>query len=397
MIHYKKKSIGCCLIIGLSTLILPLAASYFYGKTFGEMIQIGVLTLMCSFAVILIYGYSAATNSLDYDNLEHIFRFLFCYEISLVLSCLFPLMDRGGWAFVCFAIACSLFSNALTASASVITFILTSTLLCDNPDIKIIIVYTIACLISIVLFRDIDENFQVSSSIIVSMLSLFVLEIAGFIFLENETLSAEQFIMPIVNIVLNSIVLFWSLKYFNEKVANKYRNKYLELNDQEYKALQGLKDLSKEEYFRSIHTAYLVERMATACDCNVFVAKNCAYYHRFKKYFQLTDEAFEEFLTENEFPPDARTALIDFSDRSKKLIEKEACFVYVSDKLISTIMKIFEKDPNAPVDYTDLIDTLMDKPFVYDALSESKLSQKDLRTIREIMKREVLYYDFLRG
>ena len=396
MTYNKKQLVIVGITLFLSTVLLTAGAMFLYKKSYGDMLSIGVLCVLFALFLTFSFYYELLHKTFDYDNSEHVYRFLTVYEISLVLSLLYPFSERSGWMFVALSVSIALFSNSIVSVFASTGLIALTTLLSDSSDVKTFIVHFLSAMISIALFRSIDEYFKVSFSIFMSMLSLFVLETAGFIFLENKELSFEQFIMPIVNVAINTIVLFWILKYFNDTIANRYRNKYLELNDQEYSALAKLKEISKEEYLRSIHTAYLAERIALACGCNVDMAKNLAYYHRIKKCFEFDHDAMVNFVKENNFPPEAAETVVEFSDKTAPLVKKEACIVYLSDKLISSIMQIFAADNQKKVDYGELIDTLLDKHYIKNALSDSDLTQRDLGNVRAIMKRETLYYDFLR-
>lgn len=390
----KKKTIAGVFILFL-TVVITLLMSFLYDKTWGEIIRNGVFSLSFSLGLIYFLQYCLKTERMDYDNAEHPYRFLVVYLSGLILTVLFPLIDKKGWIFLTIAIALSLFSNAFISFYVSASFIVLAVLL-SGTEIVTVAVYFLASFLGIMLFQDIDKQFKVASSIFLSVLFLALFEIAGFVMLENSKLDAEQFIMPIVNIAINSIALFFCLKYFNTTVANRYRNKYLELNDQEYSALIELKNVSKEEYYRSIHTAYLAERMANSIGCDVDITKNCAYYHRIKKAFDLSEKGCEEFVLKNQFPPKAAKLLLGFLDKNSRLVSKEACIVYLSDKFISTLMSIFSKDKKAKVDYSALVDTLFEKNFIKETLSESELTQKDFRQIREIILKETLYYDFLR-
>lgn len=380
----------------LATMIVVSGMSLVYQFNIGILIRNSIFALLFSFGLVFVFCYSTFSDKFEYDNIEHPYRFLIVYLAGLILSSLFPLIDIKGWFFLCIVVAVALFSNGFMAFYCASGFIMLSVLLSQNANLTTVFVYLISSFVAILLFQDIDQNFTIGLSFAMSALCLFALETAGFIFLENRELSAEQFVMPIVNIAINCIVLFFCLKYFNERIANRYRNKYLEINDQEYKALIQLKEVSKEEYFRSIHTAYLTERMAQAIGCDVDVAKNCAYYHRIKKAFDYSDEDCRKFVEENQFPPKAATALTSFLDKDSKLVEREAGIVYISDKLISTLMTVFAKDSKATLNYEELIDTLFEKDYFKKALSDSMLSVRDFKTIREIFLKETLYYDFLR-
>jgi len=384
------------ILIVLLNIVSVSFVSFVYDKTYGEIIRNCIFALFFSLGLAYLLSYSYTFKKLDYDNREHIGRFFVTYLVSFLLSLLFPLVDKKGWIFLAIGIAVSLFSNAFIGMYSVGGLILISVLLTNNADTVTVCIYFLASFLGIMLFQDIDKSFKVSSSILISVLLLTALEIVGFVMLENTELSFEQFIMPLANIAINILVLIFVLKYFNQAVANKYRNKYLEVNDQEYKALIALKEISMEEYYRSIHTAYLTERIAAAIGCDVDASKNCAYYHRVKKAFNMNDEQCEQFVVDNEFPPEASELLLNFLNKSSRLVSKEACIVYISDKVISSFMTIFAKDKNIKLDYEALINTMFDKDYFKSALEDSDLTQKDYRTIKEILLKETLYYDFLR-
>lgn len=391
----SKIKLASIIILVLSLTALPVF-SFVYQKTTGEILRNSIFALFQAIGLLYLIHYSLYNNLLSYDNAEHPIRFMNVFVMAIVFSMFFPIVDINVWFYLAIGISISLFSNSLIAIYSVCILLLNSILLSSNADYITFFVYFFPAIIGIILFLEIDKNFNVSSSVIICILIQFVVQVSGFILLKNEALTAEQFILPIVNTVINVLICIFILKFFNQVVANKYRNKYLELNDQEYRALIALKEISREEYFRSIHTAYLVERMATAIGCDVNAAKNCAYYHRIKKVFDFSEAQCDQFTVDNEFPPRAKELLLDFLDKNKRLIERESCIVFISDKFISTLMTAFKKDKTAKIDYKSLVDVMFDKDFMKNTLSDSLLSQRDLKIIKEILLKEELYYDFLR-
>ncbi len=394
--EYNKTQIVTALTLFFTTTVLPMCLGLLKKMSVGEIIRIGVISgLFAIFAVFtVLYEYNI--DAFDNDNKEHLYRFLCVYLIALLLSVLFCFMDRAGWPFVAVCVSLALFSNKLLGMFLSTGLMMITCMLSSSKDVMTLVVYTLASLTGIMIIRIVDEDYNVSVAIFITVLSQFILETAGFIFLENTELSLEQFILPFVNVAITTMLLFGVLKYYKENIANRYRNKYLELNDQEYSQLIRLKDKSRDEYFRSIHTAYLTERIAKACDCNVNLAKNLAYYHRIKKVFGYSQNDIKRFVVDNGFPPEAARLVVEFSDKNAPLIKKESSIVYLSDKLISSLMAIFKKDKKSEVDYNELIDTILDKQYVKDALEDSDLSRRDYKAIREIMKKETLYYDFLR-
>lgn len=391
----KSRTITCVSISFMTAVIIPLM-SFIYEHSLGEILRNSIFAMFFSLGLAYIYFFMIKTNRLDYDNIEHPYRFLIVYSISLLLCILFPLINSSGWIYLCIAISLALFSNSILGMYITPGLIMFSIFLKGENDIWTFFVYFLAAFIGIILFQDIDQRFDVLHSLIICIFSLFLFETAGFVLLKNKELSFEQFIIPIVNSVINVLAVCFVLKYFNEMVANRYRNKYLELNDQEYKVLLELKQRFPDEYFRTIHTAYLVERIAFAIGCDVDVAKNLAYYHRIKKAFSYSNSACEQFVLNNGFPPKAREAILRFWNKKNKLTTKEEGIVYLSDKIISLIQEVFRKDKNVKIDYAEVYDTMLKKDFVIETLAESDLTFKDMRIIREIILKEKMYYDFLR-
>lgn len=392
----KKQSVITGIITSLAGILFVPLLSFLYGKTKGEIILNTVFTVFFSLGLAYIFFYNKYAKKFDYDNGEHPFRFLISYCVSLAVGLVLPLVDVSGWIFLSISISIALFTNSVMGIYCANGILMISCMLKATPDANVFFVYFLASVIGIILFQDIEQEFDVVHSLFISVVCQFVFEIAGFVMLKNERLSVEQFIIPIVNAVVNVIIIFWVLKYFNDQIANKYRNRYLEMNDQEYKILVDLKKRSPKDYWVSIHTAYLVDRMSYALGCNVDKAKTLAYYHRIKKAFSYSVSASDRFIKDNGFPPEAAEALARYWNKNIKLTTKEEGIVFISDNMISSIQGIFIKDKQAKVDYEVLYDTLLNKDFVKKALSDSDLSVHDFKLIKEVVLKENLYYDFLR-
>jgi membrane-associated HD superfamily phosphohydrolase len=393
----KKYRIASFGIAAINILLLP-GIAFLYNKTLGEILRIEGFSILFTLGFLYVLFYNFKLKRFDYDNLEHPYRFFLIFFISFALSMVFPLIDEKGWVFLSIAIAISLFSNSFIGLYCLSGLTFFTILLSNSGNAVTFFVYFLSAFIGIILFSDIDQNFSVGHSIFISSLYLFILESFGFVMLENKDLTAESFIMPIVNIMINAIVLFGFLKSFNALVVNKYRNRFLILNDQEYFLIRNMKEKSKKDYLRSIHSAYLSERIAKAVGCNVDVCKNLAYYHRINKAFNLSNEGCKKLFIENQFPPEAIIALTDFLKRDSNLESKESCIVYLADRLISDIQAILDnnKSSKEKTDYVSVINKLFEDETVKKTLSESLLSLRDIKIAREIMLKEKLYYDFLR-
>lgn len=392
----KKQSVITGIVAPISGAVLVPVLSFLYGKSNGEIILNSIFAIFYSLGLAYLFSYFYMAHKYDYDNNEHPYRFLVSYSVSLAVGLVLPLIDVSGWIILSIAVTISLFSNSIMGIYCGNGILMIACLLSPTPDTYVFFVYFVSSIIGIVLFQDIDQELDVVHSLFISVICQFVLETAGFVLLKNEVLSVEQFIIPVVNSVVNIIIIFWVIKYFNDKIANRYRNRYLELNDQEYKILVELKSRSPKDYWRSIHTAYLVDRMSYAIGCDINKAKSLAYYHRIKKAFTYSVSASEKFITDNGFPPEAAEALRRYWNKNIKLTTKEEGIVFISDNMISSIQGIFIKDKQAKVDYEVLYDTLLNKDFVKNALSDSDLSVHDFKLIKEVVMKETLYYDFLR-
>ena len=169
----KKKTIAGVLILFL-TVVITLLMSFLYDKTWGEIIRNGVFSLSFSLGLIYFLQYCLKTERMDYDNAEHPYRFLVVYLSGLILTVLFPLIDKKGWIFLSIAIALSLFLNAFISFYVSASFIVLAVLL-SGTEIVTVAVYFLASFLGIMLFQDIDKQFKVASSIFLSVLFLALL------------------------------------------------------------------------------------------------------------------------------------------------------------------------------------------------------------------------------
>ena len=75
---------------------------------------------------------------------------------------------------------------------------------------------------------------------------------------------------------------------------------------------------------------------------------------------------------------------------------KEALVVRLGEMLISSIMYLLKKDKDAKIDYDNLIDSIIDKKVSEGELKDYDVTFRELEVMKKIMKKEKLYYDFLR-
>ena len=171
----------------------------------------------------------------------------------------------------------------------------------------------------------------------------------------------------------------------------------MEINDPECPLLVQLKNLSREEYYHAIHTAYLGDRIAKRLHLDASAVKACGYYHRIGKLKgENSWENVSAVCDEYHFPANTKKILKEYVDGSEKVVSSETIVVLFADCIVSSILYLFEKDPKAQLDYSQLIDTVFKKKMETDELWENGISLAQLHEMKKIFVEEKLYYDFLR-
>ena len=163
---------------------------------------------------------------------------------------------------------------------------------------------------------------------------------------------------------------------------------YMEINDAEFSLLKALKDKNPDEYFRAIHTAYLAERIAMGLGFNSRAVKTCSYYHRIGIIDGKMDwDSVSHYYTEFNFPLEAIEFLKEYMVPSKSVPKsRESLTVQLSETVIASIMYLLKKDPNANINYDQLIDGIIDKKIDNGELNEYEVTFRELHEMRKILK-----------
>lgn len=391
----QPKGYIASLLLFFSVTILTMAAvSYLYHKSTGEILRDTVLTAIGAGAVLFLMAKANLQHGYAYDNREHPVRFLVCYIICLVVACISPLLPASGWPFAAVFAVLALFSNLQIGMVSASSLLMMSVSL-GSADKTVFFLYFICGLVAVNLFSDIDESYKIGLPITISTMVLLLCQTAVVTIHVNGHWNYELFIIPVVSLLVNGIVMFAVLKYFSTAVVHKDAIKYMTINDQEYVLLVELKKLSVREYHRAVHTVHFCERIADKLGLDVQAVKTGGYYHRIgllkgENSFENVRAIYEE----HDFPPKARRILQEYTDAHTPFESKEATVLLMTDKIISTIMSKFENGAET-LDYHKLIDTIFDTAMEKGIFNRSAITVSDLVQMREIFKREKLYYDFL--
>ena len=380
--------------------IFVFAFSYFTDKSIEAIIRNTVVSLMMSGTVIfmLLDASSRGREGFFYDNYDQRNRFVLAYIIGLLLSLVLSLVPNMFWPYLAFFVMLSLLSNTEIGLITGTFFVCLSVMLEESGGCSELFMYVLAGVVAIAMFRDLKENSSIGLPTFVSLFMQAVLLIAFNILFLNRTLSFNLFVAPFINLMINLIFLLLFLNLFGVYVIRKSNDMYMEINDPEFPLLVSLKEKDKDEYFRAIHTAYLAERIAMGLSFNARAAKTCSYYHRIgAPEGKLKWDEIKHYYEENNFPTEAIELLHEYTEPRKGSVKsKESLTVMLSETVIASIMYLIKKDKDIKIDYDKLIDSVLEKKMSEGKLKDFDVTFREFDEIGKILKKEKLYYDFLR-
>lgn len=383
-------------IMFISSGIVAMAGSMLYGSNTEEQIRNVVMVLTGTGVVIFAFLMSEVNGLFIYRNEGKYGRFALMYLGSLIASVLLPYLPVKGWPFLVIFVLLGVFSNGVTGMVAGSACLLLSVNF-SGGEFGIFWLYFISGVVGVLVFSTLDDEFRVGLPLFISLSILTLCLTANVVLFSTEQLSFGQFMIPLVNLIICCILLLISLKVFSSTVIHKNREKYMDINDPEFPLLVQLKEMSKEEYYHAIHTAYLSDRIARRLGLDDAAAKACAYYQRIGKLRgDNTWENVSAICNEYHFPPNTKKILKEYVDESEKIVSKETTVVLFADCIVSSILYLFEKDPKAELDYAKIIDTIFQKKLETDELWGNEISLAQIHEMKKIFIEEKLYYDFLR-
>ncbi|WP_024864659.1 hypothetical protein [Butyrivibrio sp. FCS014] len=380
--------------------LMVFGMSFAMGKSYEAILRNTIVSLVIAGTVIfmLLDAISRGREAMSYDNFYRKNRFGVVFMIMVILSCLFSLVPNAFWPYMSLFVILALFSNTEIGLASGIGFVIITVMLEENGDAGELFMYVVAGIVAVALFRDLKENTSIGLPVFISLLMQAVLLMAFNVLFQNRTFSINILILPVLNLMLNLIILLVFLNIFGVYVIRKSNDVYMDINDAEYPLLVSLKEKDKDEYFRAIHTAYLAERIAMGLGYNARAIKTCSYYHR----IGILDGGLkwadmEHYYLENNFPEEAVEFLHEYLEPVKgKAKSREALAVQLSETVIASIMYLVRQNKEVKIDYDKLIDDLFDKKEKEGELKNYGVTFYEYDQMRKILKKEKLYYDFLR-
>lgn len=376
--------------------VIAFAGSLLYGRDAAVLMRNTVMVLAGTGIVIFAFILEEINGRFIYRNDGKYARFALMYLGGLAASVFLPYLPVTGWPFLVIFVLLGVFSDSLTGLAAGSVCLLLSVNYAGG-SFAVFWLYFISGAAGILVFGTLDDEFKVGIPMFLSLMVLTLCLTANVILLSPEQLSAAQFMIPAINLLVSCILLLISLKLFSTAVIYRNREKYMEINDPEFPLLVQLKERSKDEYYHAIHTAYLSDRIARRLGLDDAAAKACAYYQRIGILRgENTWENVSAVCGEYHFPPNTKKILKEFVDESEKIVSKETVIVLFADCIVSSIVYLFEKDPKAELDYAQLIETVFRKKLETDELWGSEITLAQINEMKKIFVEEKLYYDFLR-
>ncbi len=376
------------------------AFSFIVGKSYEAILRNTVVSMLSAGTVLFMIkdAMGRGPEGFSYDNYYRKMRFIVVFAGMVVLSCVLSLVPNEFWPYMSLFVILALFSNSEIGMIAGISFTTISVMLEENGSFGELFMYVLAGAVAIALFRDLKENTTIGLPVFISLLMQAVLIIAYNVLFQNRTFSISILILPILNLMLDLIILLVFLNMFGVYVIRKSNDMYMEINDPSYPLLVRLKEKDKDEYFRAIHTGYLAERIALGLGFNDRAVKSCAYYHRIGVLDGgLKWSDVEHYYVDNNFPIEAVEFLHEYIEPPKGGVKsKEALAVQLSETVIASIMYLIKQNKDAKIDYDKLIDNLFDKKESSGELKDYAVTFMEYDRMRAILKKEKLYYDFLR-
>ena len=372
--------------------------SYLYGLKAEVIIRNGVTGFLCGGILVYMLVDASTRGLFAYDNGQRRNRFIISYYVSLILAMFLPMIAIETWPYMFVFLLLGLFSTNEIGLFSGSFLVMFSVLLEKEGNYAEFFIYFIAGAVILTLLRDLNETTKISVPIFISMTLLMVLIVAYDIMFQNRTLSVAMLVVPVVNLLISIILIMILLNLFGVYVIRKSNDRYMDINDTEYPLLVQLKETDKDAYFNAIHIAYLAERIALDLNLNARAVKTMSYYYNIGVIDgSKTWDEVKHFYIENNFPKEAMDYLEEYivNDRSKQL-SKEAAIIYMSETVIASITYLFGKDKNAKINYDELIEKVFAHKMDNKELYNYNISLYELDHMKALMKKEKLYYDFLR-
>lgn len=372
--------------------------SYFYIRNEYQMIRNVSMAVMGTLIVLNVFWVSAEKEKLDYQKEYgvHFGRFAVVYFIGLILAVACPVLPSAGWPYLAVFTALALFSNMACGMVAGAVLLMISVFLAPGSGTEVFILYFLSGMVAVTLFQEMDETWNAGVAVVFSLLFFAVCEVTNVLLLSEENISEKSILTIIVNVVISAVLLLILVKVYSILVINRYKAAYQRINDVEYELLVKLKEKNPEEYYNSIHTAYLSEHIAQKLQLDEMLTKTTAYYLKLGVLLDSKEwENIRQVCIAHKFPQTVTELLRECLDE-KRPKKKETIVILFAEQVVEVLQGIFSKDIDAEVDYAQIVDKIYHEKIVDGLLKENPITYTELQIMRKQFLEEKLYYDILR-
>ena len=350
--------------------------------------------------VLLAYlsGTAYLRGKLKEENQAHTGRFVFLYLCCLLSCAALYFVPATAWPFTAIFFLLYLFSNEVTGLfAGTLLLVLCS--LFSAADGSVVFLYLMLGSFVIILHQGADGRAPVRSVILPAACLQAMLSLAFVLLFTNTERGLSVFAAPLLNLAVTCLLMGIALRVNRALTGEGEKDRYADINDPAFALMTAIKTKNEAEYYRAIHTAYLAERVAKALKLNAQAVKCCACYNRIG-CLDDTESVWEEvehYFREFEFPKEAYRLLREYLTMGQRgPSSPEVTCVSVCDTLVMSLQYVFHKNKDATVNYDEMIDNVFLHKAEGKELALSRMSIHDYHKMRDLLKQEKLYYDFLR-
>lgn len=363
-----------------------------------KIIAFSIIILIAFLCLVYSIAYSKVRHLLDYDNEKHIGRLIVCIVICLAVSVALVFLPPTVWPIPVMVLLVTLFSNQMTGLVAGTVFTMIS-VLASGQSVMVFGLYFSICLVTVLLFQGIDEEVRLVLPMVMDLLGLLVIETVMVGLSKTTYLTLNDFIFPLINIVICLLLETLILSVFCNNVIFEDREIYLTLNDTEFSVLKECRQVKKEVYMHAVHTAYLTEKIAEEMGIFSPCMKTAAYYFRIGEQTLETKkdpDYYRKLCKENRFPKEATELILQCVENQGRYLTKQEAVVCLADGLINRISELLQERKGETLSYETIIAEFMEEKEHSSAFDECEITKKEIRMIKKTMVKESLYYDFLR-
>ncbi|MBR5376542.1 MAG: hypothetical protein IK139_04615 [Lachnospiraceae bacterium] len=399
----RKKGISrfiiCELVIALAAPVFGLLIMLVSESSATVLIKGLIGTFILSAALAFVLYRAVRSKDLLYDNLVNMNRFMICYLACALIAALSAVLPEFIVPLAALGFICAVLSNGVTGIFCSLIFC-AMPLLINGKSFEYFLFSFSTCLAVILLVligRDIREK-AVPPMVIFSL--AFITLYTALIVLKRTDIVWSVIINPAAGLILDVVIVSFTIYAVRKNIILANEEKYDRIVDPEHPLLLELKEKDKKEYKRSIHTAYICDRLSDKLGFNRALMKGAGFYHRIgvlsNNNMSIADATVHMVKREN-FPWPLVKILEQYGNDALDEIPPEASLLCIADTVINEVLLRMEKGEE-DIDYEKLIDRVINTLIgsKNGRLQKSGLKIQHLYRIRKYLKEEKLYYDFLR-